>query len=247
MTIHHNDDPKNQWAKATAHSSNTAVLPPQKLIVTNPLIYLFILYGVFIRPDKLKAYRMRLNSTERLHLQRQAARLAVTVVWLPLITIFILVWSTGLIEVSGGSVLFALLFAAFSCIISFQNGTAVSLEKRNNMLLGGLLGGFGLTAVLAYGLNNIEQHGSEAIMLVLIPFVFALIGLSIAMVFKLHTLDTLCGMIAIFIGGCIAMTMIQIMTHIWFPIIIILCAILFVGITEERHDLNNNRQSISHR
>lgn len=247
MSIKHQNKPHQREHSGTADQKHDTFFFPQKLAVNHPSIFFFILYAVLIRPNRLKTYRSQLNSTERLHFNRQAARLTTTLVWLPFLTIFTVIWQTSLLQIGGETAVLALIVAVIACFISFDYHLSISQQSINNMLLASIVGGFGITAVLTAALNNADANGSAAIMLVLLSFIFTLMGLCIAMVFKLRNLEKLCGIIAVFSGGCIAITMLHAMTTIWLPILIILCAVLLVGITEERHQLNGNQQSIFHR
>lgn len=247
MNIPQQNDPRKQWIETATEQQAEILHAAKKLPVTHPFVFVFILFGVLVHPAKLKAYRIQLNPTERYHLKRQAARLTATLVWLPLLAVFTLIWLTERVRIGADIAALVLLFATVACLVTFRNKLSVSQEDINNVLLAGVIGVFGLTAVLAAALDKAEASGGSAIMLILISFLFVLMALCIAMVFKLHTLETLCGIIAILLGGCIAITMLNAMTHIWLPILVILCAVLLVGVTEERHDLNRSQQSIFHR
>lgn len=243
MTIHQQNDPR--LARVEQSNLDQQLHPasePKKLSVNNPLIFFLILFGVLFSPDKLKAYRMRLNSTEKLQFTRQAARLTTTLIWLPLLLIFSIIWMGGIVKLNVET---AVLMYAFSIVTwygTYKFGTSNSVESQNNLLLTTMFTSFGLTAVLFTGIYTSTEHGDLAIMLILIAAVFSLISLAVAMVFKLKTLDIVAGFITLFIVGGISMTMTQVMASIWLPVIIILGAVLWVGITEERHDAYNHQQ-----
>ena len=243
MTIQRQDN--SRLTQVEKQQSDQALHPasqPKKISVNNPLVYFLILFGVVFRPDKLKAYRTRLNSTEKLHLDKQAGRLATTLMWLPVLSIFALIWVTGLIALNTETAVLMFVVSSMCAYGTYKYGLTNSVETKNNLLLGSMFSIFGLMAVLFTGIYTSKAYGDVAILLSLIILIFALISLTVSMVFKLETLDILSGFIALFIVGGVSMTMSQVMNQIWLPVIVIMVSVLWVGITEERHDLNNNHQ-----
>ena len=176
-------------------------------------------------------------------MQKQAARVASTVLWVPLLATFITIWVSGLVTLHTESAGFMLGICLFSCYSTYKYGLMSSIENKNNLMLSSMFSIFGLVATLFYGVfRSGDETGQVVIYLSLIVLIFALISLCVAMVFKLQTIDMLAGFVALFIIGGIAITMSQVMSSVWLPIVIILILILGVGITEERHQLNNHQQ-----
>lgn len=213
---------------------------PKKIAVNHPLIYLYVLFGVFIRPDKLKAYRMRLNSTEKLHLKKQASRLVSVFAWLPLLVVFVVIWSTTSIKLQSETAIVMFVFCLIAAFYTFRLEINPSPEKSNHLLLGSLFSIFGLITLLILGIYAGGKTGYPPLMLTHIALVFSLVGLCVAMVFDLRTLDIICGFIASFLVGGISMSLNQVVSNFWLPIVIIVGSVLWVGITEERHNLNVN-------
>lgn len=243
MTIHRQNDSHIRNTKETITDQELhPVVGSRKLSVNNPLVYFLILFGVVFRPDKLKAYRMRLNSTEKLHFQVQAARLTTTLIWVPFLVIFAVIWATRMIAFGTETAVLMYVLTGLCAYSTYRYGLSKDLETQNNLLLGSMFSTFGLMAVLFSGIYNSEVNGELAISLTIVILLFALTALCISMVFKLKTLDMLAGFVALFIVGGVSIAMSQVMAQIWLPVIIIMVSVLWVGITEERHDLNNNHQ-----
>ncbi|MEM7335512.1 MAG: hypothetical protein AAF490_25760 [Chloroflexota bacterium] len=243
MTIHRQNDSRIRQGKDTTNDEELhPAVGGKKLSVNNPLIYFFILFGVILRPEKLKAYRMRLNMTEKLHFQLQASRVATTLIWVPLLTVFALIWLTGMVQVGTETAVFMYLITSICAFSTYRYGLSKDLETQNNLLLGSMFSVFGLMAILFSGIYNSEFNGELALLLSILVLLFSLTALCVSMVFKLKTLDMLAGFVCLFIVGGVSIVMSQVMTQIWMPVIVIMVSVLWVGITEERHDLNNNQQ-----
>lgn len=241
MTIHQQKEPLLPLDQPTSESPNPNSGKSNKSSVSNPFIYCLILFGVILRPEWLRSYRSQLNSTEQLHLQKQAFRTAVTLLWIPLFTIFILIWASGLVPLHPETAAFFIGTALFSCIATYRHAFNGTLENKNSTLLGSMLSLFGLMAMLFHGIYNGAEGGQTAVFLILLILIFSLLALCIAMVFKLQTLDALSGIVALLTVGGISIAMSQVMSSIWLPVIIILLLILGVGIIEERHDLHRSK------
>lgn len=227
------------------HASTAALLipNPKRLSWRNPFDYLRLLFWVMLRPDTLRAYRIRLTVPQRAQLKVQAATLAVMLTWLPLIGWTAVLWLLHVVDFSVNTAVIVVGVALLTWGYCLKYGRFDHSTFSNRLLFSTLMSGFGLAAMLAQVLYGGVEQMALVIGLGLAGLLIVLCALCVAMIFHLNTIEKMTGIMSLLMMGVISIVIFSTGGIKWLPIIFIISAVLWVGVTEERHGIVNHQSS----
>lgn len=216
-----------------------ALLPILKFLSpNNPVRFAFYAYWILFKPNMLKAYKVRLTVGQRATLKRDAVKLATGLIWLPMLFTSITIWLLQARSVNWLLNGVALVAGIVGWSFTYRYSERPSSQTRQVLLLVGSLASFALITAVVLPLYNHGEMIFPAVLLMLVALLAILLGLCTTLVFRLPTLELLAGLLAMMLIGGATILATSHMVAMWVPLLGILFAILFVGMVEEKHELN---------
>ena len=214
------------------------------LSIRNPWDYMRLLIWALFQPQYIKAYRIRCNIPQRQLLKKQALILTMLLVWFPLLPWLLVPWIMDNLQIPRLLMVGMLFITVGALVGSIRFGLATDQKTITGLMVSMILVPFGLTAVIAY---TLQQTGTSSLWLIGFT-VFAMSGsmpgIAIASIFKLKTAEKIAAAITVILGGGLATTIFSLQFAALLPISAIIIMAFLVGVIEDRYEMKMNQRGI---